>query len=182
MAEREEIFTLKVWKESLDSTNAEWRGKISHLTTGEVIYFRNWSKMMEFIDQSLPKDGRVQNACDLTELRKPRLPENDVPWQERMDQAIKPVQPLPDVGGVSAIVDRIDLRSILPEMDNLGSQVINTFGYFTLGTLAVMLGWGRVSGIEPETAALISGVAALYMGSMLVSHTIRRLRNRLFSH
>ena len=55
MAETEELFTVKLWREVLDEKQTEWRGKIQHVGSGEVRYFRDWTHMMEFIDDVLTK-------------------------------------------------------------------------------------------------------------------------------
>ncbi len=48
-----ELFTVRLWQEMLNEKQTEWRGKIQHVGSGEVCYFRDWSKMMEFIDTTL---------------------------------------------------------------------------------------------------------------------------------
>ena len=43
------LFTLRLWREELDSDETEWRGKVQHVMSGEVRYFRDWSTLIEFL-------------------------------------------------------------------------------------------------------------------------------------
>ena len=37
------LFTVRVWQEELGNGQREWRGKVQHVHSGEVRYFREWS-------------------------------------------------------------------------------------------------------------------------------------------
>ena len=41
------LFTIRVWLEDLGESQTEWRGKIQHVLSGEVRYFRDWSGLVE---------------------------------------------------------------------------------------------------------------------------------------
>lgn len=43
------LFTLRLWREELGSGEAEWRGKVQHVTSGEARYFRDWSTLISFL-------------------------------------------------------------------------------------------------------------------------------------
>jgi hypothetical protein len=38
-----------VWPEEVDDGQIEWRGKVQHVTSGDVLYFRDWEAMMAFL-------------------------------------------------------------------------------------------------------------------------------------
>jgi hypothetical protein len=39
---RNHLFTVHVWQEQINVDQAEWRGKVCLLASGEVRYFRGW--------------------------------------------------------------------------------------------------------------------------------------------
>ncbi len=43
------LFTLRLWPEELGGGETEWRGKVQHVTSGEVRYFRDWSTLIAFL-------------------------------------------------------------------------------------------------------------------------------------
>jgi hypothetical protein len=47
------LFTLRLWHEELGGGDAEWRGKVQHVTSGEVRYFRDWPTLVAFLLQML---------------------------------------------------------------------------------------------------------------------------------
>jgi hypothetical protein len=49
------LFTVRLWQEEVDNDQAEWRGKVQHLTSGEVRYFREWSVLLAFVLELLTK-------------------------------------------------------------------------------------------------------------------------------
>lgn len=36
------LFTVRVWLEPAEDDGSEWRGKLQHIPSGEVRYFRGW--------------------------------------------------------------------------------------------------------------------------------------------
>jgi hypothetical protein len=40
------FFTVRVWQEELGNGQTEWRGKVQHVHSGEVRYFREWSTLV----------------------------------------------------------------------------------------------------------------------------------------
>lgn len=40
------LFTVRVWQEELGDGQKEWRGKVQHVHTGEVRYFREWPALV----------------------------------------------------------------------------------------------------------------------------------------
>jgi hypothetical protein len=47
------LFTLRLWREELGGGETEWRGKVQHVTSGEVRYFREWPTLIAFLEQVL---------------------------------------------------------------------------------------------------------------------------------
>jgi hypothetical protein len=56
---RSQLFTLRLWPESLGDGQVEWRGHVQHLISGETRYFREWGVLVEFLQAMLPqlRDG-----------------------------------------------------------------------------------------------------------------------------
>ena len=50
-----DLFTVRLWQEEVDNDQTEWRGKVQHLTSGEVRYFREWSALITFLLELLAK-------------------------------------------------------------------------------------------------------------------------------
>jgi hypothetical protein len=47
------LFTIRVWEEEVDSGQAEWRGRVQLMTTGETRYFRSWDTLLTFLPAML---------------------------------------------------------------------------------------------------------------------------------
>ena len=43
------LFTLRIWREELGEGEAEWRGRVEHVISGEVCYFRQWMTLIYFL-------------------------------------------------------------------------------------------------------------------------------------
>jgi hypothetical protein len=59
------LFTLRFWLEDLGGGKTEWRGKILHINSGEVRYFRDCQSLDEFIEtilQNLASDEISQGG------------------------------------------------------------------------------------------------------------------------
>jgi len=41
-----QLFTLRVWQEQMTDGQAEWRGQVQRVTTGETLYFRDWHTLI----------------------------------------------------------------------------------------------------------------------------------------
>lgn len=55
-----ELFTLRIWHSGLDGER-EWRGRIEHVLSGEVYYFRNRQMLLEQLERILP-DAEAEPA------------------------------------------------------------------------------------------------------------------------
>jgi hypothetical protein len=47
------LFMLRMWQEELGEGRSEWRGKIQHVRSGEVFYFREWSSLVALLEKML---------------------------------------------------------------------------------------------------------------------------------
>jgi hypothetical protein len=65
---RSHLFTVHVWKEEIGTDQAEWRGKVQLLTSGEVRYFREWRALapllLTMLSESQLDLQRRENADD----------------------------------------------------------------------------------------------------------------------
>jgi hypothetical protein len=51
---RSHLFTIHLWQEEMSQEQSEWRGKVHHVTGGQVRYFRDWQKLIVFLQEMLP--------------------------------------------------------------------------------------------------------------------------------
>lgn len=47
------LFTVRWWLEQMGNGAAEWRGKVVHVTSGDVRYFRDWQMLLAFLSSQL---------------------------------------------------------------------------------------------------------------------------------
>ena len=45
-----QLFMLRMWLEDLGSGQTDWRGKVQHVNSGEVRYFRDWQTLETFME------------------------------------------------------------------------------------------------------------------------------------
>ena len=48
-----ELFMLRLWPEEFDAGQVEWRGQVRHVTSGRTRYFREWSTLLAFLQETL---------------------------------------------------------------------------------------------------------------------------------
>ncbi len=51
-----QLFTLRFWPEDQGDGHLDWRGKVQHVGTGEVRYFRDWLMLKAFIEGLLQEE------------------------------------------------------------------------------------------------------------------------------
>jgi len=49
-AHKSHLFMLRMWLEDLGSGQTDWRGKVQHVNSGEVRYFRDWQTLESFLE------------------------------------------------------------------------------------------------------------------------------------
>ncbi|NJD59721.1 MAG: hypothetical protein C3F13_14355 [Anaerolineales bacterium] len=52
-----QLFTLRMWLEDLGEGQMDWRGKVQHIGSGEVRYFRSWQMLRDFVEDKLFSPG-----------------------------------------------------------------------------------------------------------------------------
>jgi len=52
--ENSHLFTVRVWQEAVSHTEAEWRGRLQHVPSGQVYYFRSWNGLIAHLLELLP--------------------------------------------------------------------------------------------------------------------------------
>ena len=58
------LFTVRLWTEELAAGQFEWRGKVTHVLSGETRYFREWPALLAFLSTSTMNDEAVHPAPD----------------------------------------------------------------------------------------------------------------------
>ena len=58
-APRPQIFTIRLWYEVLDGGAGEWRGEVRHAGSDRHAYFREWDKLVHFLQQSVAEGERA---------------------------------------------------------------------------------------------------------------------------
>jgi hypothetical protein len=51
------LFTVRVWQEAVSHNEAEWRGRLQHVPSGQVYYFRSWNELIAHLLSLLPDGG-----------------------------------------------------------------------------------------------------------------------------
>jgi hypothetical protein len=47
------LFTIRLWVETVGAGQVEWRGRLQHVLSGEVRYFRDWPSLIAQIEKLL---------------------------------------------------------------------------------------------------------------------------------
>ena len=61
-APRPQIFTVRLWYEVLDGGCGEWRGEVRHAGSDRRAYFRQWDKLVAFLEQVLAESERTTHG------------------------------------------------------------------------------------------------------------------------
>jgi hypothetical protein len=61
------LFTLRLWSEEPGGGQREWRGRVQHVLSGEVRYFRGWSGLTAFLQEMLKNLEDSENVALLQE-------------------------------------------------------------------------------------------------------------------
>ncbi len=49
------LFTLRIWEETLGEGNAEWRGRVQDVISGEALFFRDWPGLVATLQRLIAK-------------------------------------------------------------------------------------------------------------------------------
>ena len=47
-----ELFTVRLWHEDQGEGRVAWRGKVQHVLSGEMRYFRDWQVLLAFLQEA----------------------------------------------------------------------------------------------------------------------------------
>jgi hypothetical protein len=65
-----QLFTVRLWVETLGDDRQEYRGKVQHVVSGEARHFRDWTTLEAFLTEKL-------NASDPQPLQTNDSPDQD---------------------------------------------------------------------------------------------------------
>jgi len=54
---RSHLFTLRLWPGSRSGGGSGWRGKVTHVLSGETRYFQDWPQFISFVAELGGLDG-----------------------------------------------------------------------------------------------------------------------------
>jgi hypothetical protein len=55
------LFTLRVWQEDLGSGEAEWRGRVQNVASGDTVFFRDWPGLVSTLQRLV---AMTPGACE----------------------------------------------------------------------------------------------------------------------
>jgi hypothetical protein len=64
------LFTLRVWRAETIAGQAEWRGRLQHVLSGESRYFRDWPALVSCLGTLLEAPEHSQPVVDAAERDK----------------------------------------------------------------------------------------------------------------
>lgn len=193
-----ELFTVRLWQEALNEKQTEWRGKIQHIGSGEVRYFRDWSKMMEFINTTLSglpssQTAEVAAPSEYDRLhsgggQKKRWGAGEVPQQVPAGSPVPVYQtwqqfeatgrPKKDRG--SRFFQMLwKLWKSLPGGKSDRLRVVKNVGVVLIATLLFVFGLNHIIVIDPKTTSVIFGTKPLLVG---LTGVFRGFRSRKQHH
>ncbi len=57
------LFTLRLWEETLGEGEAEWRGRVQEVVTGETVFFRDWPGLVATLRRLVARQADAQGAA-----------------------------------------------------------------------------------------------------------------------
>jgi hypothetical protein len=58
-----QLFTVRVWIEEHQDGRKEWRGKVQHVASGNVRYFRDWTALVTYMQQKLADSPATKDTA-----------------------------------------------------------------------------------------------------------------------
>lgn len=190
MTENAELFTIKLWEEVLnENQQTEWRGKIHHIESGEVCYFRDWSKMMAFLDNRLPHPTTkmerigsvVQPAGRIHKRRwqrKRMYPHRSSRYDaSKREETIEPDRTKtlkvndpshPRVrGGILRDLGWFDLEILMND------KLLKKLGLIFISGALAIVGWNLIRVVSPNATSMITSTESLLAGATVAAHKLR---------
>ncbi len=69
---RSHLFMLRLWLEAIGGGQTEWRGRVQHVSSGEVRYFRDWPALEAFVEGLVRANDSPANGTEKVEQANPR--------------------------------------------------------------------------------------------------------------
>lgn len=63
------LFTLRLWLAPRPDGEGTWRGQVTHVLSGETRYFREWSRLIGFLEEM----GGVTTGSETGNEKKPNV-------------------------------------------------------------------------------------------------------------
>jgi hypothetical protein len=60
--QKSQLFTVRMWPEPLGTGQIEWRGKVDHVTSGEGYAFRDWDRLIVYLEKMLQPGFRTAHG------------------------------------------------------------------------------------------------------------------------
>ena len=57
-------FMLRLWLEDIGGGRSDWRGRVQHVNSGEVRYFRDWQTLQTFVENLVDQKNPQGNDAD----------------------------------------------------------------------------------------------------------------------
>jgi hypothetical protein len=57
------LFTLRLWEETLGEGQAEWRGRVQALASGETAFFRDWTGLVATLTRLIAKSAAAAEVA-----------------------------------------------------------------------------------------------------------------------
>ena len=193
MTENAELFTIRLWEEVLnEDQQSEWRGKIHHINSGEVRYFRDWSKMMAFIGNRLPNSAA--KGARIASVRQPAGHIRRRRWQrkrtyphrssrceatielDRSETGSETGSKTLKVSGRShprvkgrVLRDLSWLKLNLEILRNDKLSLIKNLVLIFAGGAIAIVGWNLISTIYPNIPSMVATTKPLLVGATVVA-------------
>jgi len=183
MTDSVELFTVRLWQEIINEKQTEWRGKIQHVGSGEVCYFRDWSKMMKFIDTTLSGLGsqkaRVTAPSGNDRFRSggrqtDRWQARELPQQVEPSDTSVPVNETWLRYQTTSRPKKVKGRVFFKTLGNLWKalsgektdrlRVVKNLGVMLIAALLIVFGLNHIIVIDPKTTSMIFGTKPLLVG------------------
>lgn len=143
----------------MDEKQTEWRGKIQHIGSGEARYFRDWSRMQEFIDDVLEKLPGHHRKDLYISPHKDRFPALQL---SRMTNYLN------RRGG-----DRFGFRYQTEKRKSTSisgvlTRIALVIGFVVIALVSYVIGWHQFGATYSRMAGALPQKEALFMGAFQV--------------
>ena len=185
MKEKEQLFTIKLWQEALTERQSEWRGKIQHIGSGDSSYFRDLSKMMDFITRrlsglvSIQGSHEVEPSIDSSELAS--FLKSNTPVGEGGSEDLVPNEPSSQSTGLNqepfesgqeeqevqaGFLKKASwlVQGLLATPKGKKVGILRSFGIMVIGVLIFVLSLNHLNPIDPKTTGMVLGSKPFLVG------------------